>query len=121
MLHVDYTASAANLDLLSPHEATLEELAVASAQWNPLIDPAPGRMAAGADLVVCNHAWGALRTDPRQLVANLASGAKEQGFLLLHTLLKDQTLGQTVAFLTGSTQGNNQCGLLTQVHRNIQY
>ncbi|KAK5608585.1 hypothetical protein CRENBAI_023538 [Crenichthys baileyi] len=114
MLDVDYTATATHLDLLSPYEATLEELAVASAQWNPLNDPAPGKMAAGADLVVCNHAWGALRTDPRQLVANLASGAKEQGFILLHTLLKGQTLGETVAVLTSTTQGNNQCGLLTQ-------
>ncbi|KAM4715440.1 fatty acid synthase isoform 2-T2 [Anableps anableps] len=121
MLQVDYTATATNLDLLSPHEATLQELAVASAQWNPLKDPAPGRMAAGADLVVCNHAWGALKTDPRQLVANLASGAREQGFVLIHTLLKDHTLGEMVAFLTSTTQGNNQCGLLTQAEWEIMF
>ncbi|KAM4525814.1 fatty acid synthase [Fundulus diaphanus] len=114
MLDVDYTATATHLDLLSPHEPALEELAVASAQWNPLNDPASGKMAAGADLVVCNHAWGALRTDPRQLVANLASGAKERGFVLLHTLLKGQILGDTVAVLTSTTQGNDQHGLLTQ-------
>uniref|UniRef100_A0A3Q2CQ33 Fatty acid synthase n=1 Tax=Cyprinodon variegatus TaxID=28743 RepID=A0A3Q2CQ33_CYPVA len=114
MLDVDYTATATHLDLLSPHEAKLEELAAAAAQWDPLKEPAPGRMAAGADLVVCNHAWGALRTDPRQLVANLASGAKEQGFVLLHTLLKGQTLGEMVAVLTSSPQGSAGCGLLTQ-------
>ncbi|XP_059181217.1 LOW QUALITY PROTEIN: fatty acid synthase [Centropristis striata] len=107
MLRVDYTATAPNLDLLTPHQDTLEELGVSSAQWDPLTGPAP---AGGADLVVCNHAWGPLRTDPEQLVANLASGAKQGGFVLLHTLLKGDTLGETVAFLSSSSQQ----GLLSQ-------
>ncbi len=115
MLHVDYTATATNLDLLTPHQATLEELAVTSAQWDPLMGPPPGGLVGGADLVVCNHAWGPIRKDPRLLVANLASGANEGGFILLHTLLKGETLGETVAFLSSTTQCGSQQGLLTQV------
>lgn len=115
MLNVDYTATATDLDLLSPLSTTLEELAVASAQWNPLVAPAPGGVVSGADLVVCNHAWGTLRTDPGTLVTNLASGAKQHGFVLLHTLLKGETLGETVAFLSSTAQSSSQQGLLTQV------
>lgn len=116
MLRVDYIATATNLDLLTPHQATLEELAVTSAQWDPLMGPAPGGVVGGADLVVCNHAWGPLKTDPGLLLANLASGAKEGGFVLLHTLLKGETLGETVAFLCSTAQSaSSQQGLLTQV------
>lgn len=115
MLRVDYIATATNLDLLTPHQATLEELAVTSAQWDPLMGPAPGGVVGGADLVVCNHAWGPLKTDPGLLLANLASGAKEGGFVLLHTLLKGETLGETVAFLCSTAQSaSSQQGLLTQ-------
>ncbi|XP_037610720.1 fatty acid synthase [Sebastes umbrosus] len=114
MMRVDYTATATNLDLLTPHQATLEELVVSSAQWDPLTGPAPGGAVGQADLVVCNHAWGPLRTDPGLLVANLASGAKQEGFVLLHTLLKGETLGETIAFLSSSAQSDSQQGLLTQ-------
>ncbi|XP_045925650.1 fatty acid synthase [Micropterus dolomieu] len=114
MLRVDYTATATNLDLLTPHQATLERLAVTSAQWDPLMCAAPGGVVGGADLVVCNHAWGPVRKDPALLVANLASGAKQRGFVLIHTLLKGETLGETVAFLSGTTQSSSQQGLLTQ-------
>lgn len=69
----------------------------------------------GADLVACNHAWGPLRAEPELLMANLASGAKKGGFVLLHTLLKGETLGETVAFLSSSTASSGQRGLLTQV------
>ncbi|XP_039990736.1 fatty acid synthase isoform X2 [Xiphias gladius] len=114
MLHVDYTATATNLDLLTTHQATLEELAVASAQWDPLMGPAPGGLVGGADLVVCNHAWGPLSLDPGLLMSNLSSGAKQGGFVLLHTLLKGETLGETVAFLSSTAQSRSQKGLLTQ-------
>uniref|UniRef100_A0A8P4GFA7 Fatty acid synthase n=1 Tax=Dicentrarchus labrax TaxID=13489 RepID=A0A8P4GFA7_DICLA len=114
MLRVDYTATAPDLSLLTPHQSALEELAVTSAQWDPLTGPAPGGAVGGADLVLCNHAWGPLRTDPELLVANLASGAKQGGFVLLHTLLKGETLGETVAFLSSTTQSSSQQGLLTQ-------
>lgn len=115
MLRVDYTATATDLNLLTPHQTTLEELGVSSAQWDPLVGPAPAGTAGSADVVLCNHAWGALRTDPGQLVTNLASGAKQGGFVLLHTLLKGETLGETVAFLSSTSQSNSQQGLLTQV------
>ncbi|XP_071781118.1 fatty acid synthase [Centroberyx gerrardi] len=114
MLRLDYTATAAGPDLLTPHQAALEELGVASAQWDPLTGPAPGGPVGGVDLVLCNHAWGPLRTEAGPLVANLASGAKEGGFVLLHTLLKGETLGETVAFLSSTSQSGSQQGLLTQ-------
>ncbi|KAM7371282.1 hypothetical protein PAMP_010767 [Pampus punctatissimus] len=114
MMHVDYIATATNLDLLTSHQATLEELAITSAQWDPLMGPAPGGAIGGADLVVCNHTWGPLRTDPGLLVANLASGARNGGFILLHTLLKGETLGETVAFLSSTCQSSSKHGLLTQ-------
>lgn len=118
MMQVDYTATATNLDLLSPHQATLEELGITSGQWDPLVGPAPGGMASGADLVVCNHTWSSLATDPALLVENLASGAKQHGFILLHTLLKGETLGETVAFLCSTAQNSSQQQLLTQVSGN---
>uniref|UniRef100_UPI0037E9BFCC fatty acid synthase n=1 Tax=Semicossyphus pulcher TaxID=241346 RepID=UPI0037E9BFCC len=114
MMRVDYTATATKSDFLTPHQASLEELMVASAQWDPLTGPAPGGAVGGADLVLCNHAWGPLRTDPGLLVANLASGAKQGGFVLLHTLLKGETLGETVSFLSSSDQSSSEPGLLTQ-------
>eukprot|EP00064_Thunnus_orientalis_P003928 superscaffoldBa00000342_g3939 len=114
MLYVDYIATATNLDLLTPHQASLEELAVTSAQWDPLMGPAPGGVIGGADLVVCNHTWGPLRTDAGLMVANLASGARQGGFILLHTLLKGETLGETVAFLSSTSQSSSKRGLLTQ-------
>lgn len=114
-LRVDYTATAPRLELLAPHQAPLEELGVAAAQWDPLTGPAAGDAAVGADLVLCNHAWGPVRTEPRLLVANLASAAKESGFVLLHTLLKGETVGEAVAFLSRSAQSSSQQRLLTQV------
>ncbi|XP_069024612.1 fatty acid synthase isoform X1 [Embiotoca jacksoni] len=114
MLHVDYTATAPSLDLLTPHQTGLEELAVTAARWNPAEDPAPGGAASGADLVLCNHAWGPLRTDPGLLLTNLSSATKQQGFVLLHVLLKGETLGETVDFLCSSSQSGGQSGLLSQ-------
>ncbi|KAF3691435.1 Fatty acid synthase [Channa argus] len=114
MLQVDYTATANNLDLLSPHQATLEDLGISSAQWDPLVGPAPGGLVGGADLVVCNHAWGPLSVDPALLMANLSSGAKQGGFVLFHTLLKGESLGEAVSFLSSTTQSSSQRGLLTQ-------
>lgn len=118
MLQVDYTATATNLDLLNPHQAILEELAVTSAQWDPVMGPLNGGVVGGADLVLCNHAWGPLIMDPGLLMKNLTSGARKGGFVLLHTLLKGETLGETVCFLSSTTKNRSQRGLLTQVHLN---
>lgn len=114
-LKLDYTATATHLDLLDVHQAALEDLAVGSAQWDPLSGPAPAGLEGAADLVLCNHASGPLSTDPEVLMANLASGAKKGGFVLLHTLLKGETLGETMSFLSSTTSNNSQTGLLTQV------
>ncbi|CAF94659.1 unnamed protein product, partial [Tetraodon nigroviridis] len=114
MLQLDYTATATNKDLLTPHQTVLEELAVRTAQWDPLAAPLPAGVAGEADLVMCNHAWGSLSTDPRLLMKNLASGARPGGFVLFHTLLKGETIGETVGFLSSTEKDRNQQGLLTQ-------
>ncbi|KAM9817197.1 fatty acid synthase [Neosynchiropus ocellatus] len=114
LFHMEYIATAGSLDLLAPYQDTLDELNVTSAQWDPLSGPAPGGNVGEADLVVCNHAWGPVRTNLGQLVANLASGAREGGFVLLHTLLKGETLGEMVAFLSRTTQNNDQQGLYSR-------
>uniref|UniRef100_A0A674MU67 Fatty acid synthase n=1 Tax=Takifugu rubripes TaxID=31033 RepID=A0A674MU67_TAKRU len=114
MLQLDYTATATSKDLLTPHQTILEELAVNSAQWDPLATPLPAGVTGGVDLVMCNHAWGPLSTDPTVLMKNLASGARQGGFVLFHTLLKGETIGETVNFLSSANKGRNQQGLLTQ-------
>lgn len=110
MLHLDYTASDVSADQLFAHQSSLEEQGISTAQWDPLQGPVTGGLD-GADLVVCNCAVGST-TNPAPLIENLTSAAREGGFILLHTLLRGDTLGETVAFLT--TQ-NNREGLLTQV------
>uniref|UniRef100_A0A6Q2Y0D1 Fatty acid synthase n=1 Tax=Esox lucius TaxID=8010 RepID=A0A6Q2Y0D1_ESOLU len=114
MLHLDYIATATTLDLLTPHQTTLDALGITSAQWDPQQGPVPGGAVGGADLVVCNHAWGTLGVGADVLVGNLASGAKAGAFVMLHTLLKGETLGETVAFLTSKDSQNNHRGLLSQ-------
>lgn len=115
MLQLDYTATAAHLGLLDVHQETLEDLAVGSAQWDPLSGPAPAGLEGAADLVLCNHTSQPLSADPEVLMTNLSSGAKNGGFVLLHTLLKGETLGETVSFLSSTTNSKSQTGLLTQV------
>lgn len=107
MLRVEYTATDVTQDLLTPHQESLEDLGVATGQWDPHTAPAAGL--GGADLVVCNCVTSPL-SSPEEVVGNLASAAKEGGFLLLHTLLKGDALGETVAYLLGRQQA-----LLSQV------
>uniref|UniRef100_A0A673JA75 Fatty acid synthase n=1 Tax=Sinocyclocheilus rhinocerous TaxID=307959 RepID=A0A673JA75_9TELE len=109
MLHLDYTVSDVSIDQLSAHQSSLEEQGISSSQWDPLQGPAAGGLD-GADLVVCNCATGHT-ANPALLIENLTSAAREGGFVLIHTLLRGDTLGETVAFLTSQ---NNQEGLLTQ-------
>lgn len=110
MLRLDYTASDVSADQLSANQSSLEEQGISTAQWDPLQGPATGGLN-GADLVVCNCATGHT-ANPGLLLENLTSAAREGGFVLIHTLLRGDTLGETVAFLTSQ---NNQEGLLTQV------
>uniref|UniRef100_A0A8C2CK73 Fatty acid synthase n=1 Tax=Cyprinus carpio TaxID=7962 RepID=A0A8C2CK73_CYPCA len=109
MLRLDYTVSDVSIEKLSAHQSSLEEQGISSAQWDPLQGPATGGLD-GADLVVCNCATGHM-ANPALLIENLTSAAREGGFVLIHTLLRGDTLGETVAFLTSQ---NNQEGLLTQ-------
>nr|XP_006635198.2 PREDICTED: fatty acid synthase isoform X1 [Lepisosteus oculatus] len=109
LLQLDYTASDSTSDLLASHAPSLEELGVSVGQWDPHKGPAPGNMG-GMDLVLCN-CCASPPPCPADMVRNLASAAKEGGFVLLHVLLKGDTLGETVSFLT--TQ-NSQQGLLSQ-------
>lgn len=115
MLRLDYTASDVSADQLEGLQSSLEEQGISSAQWDPLQGPATGGLT-GADLVVCNSAVGPV-ANPASLIENMTSAARQGGFVLLHTLLRGDTLGETVAFLTSQ---NNRDGLLTQVRANIQ-
>uniref|UniRef100_A0A8C9SU62 Fatty acid synthase n=1 Tax=Scleropages formosus TaxID=113540 RepID=A0A8C9SU62_SCLFO len=110
MLRVEYTATDVAADLLAPHQCLFEELGLFTGQWDPYKAPVPGGLG-GVDLVACNCVASTL-PNPAVMVGNLASAAKEGGFVLLHTLLKGDTLGETVAFLTSQ---NIQQGLLSQV------
>ncbi|XP_028825311.1 fatty acid synthase [Denticeps clupeoides] len=109
MLRLDYTASDVSSDLLAPHHSSMEELGISSAQWDPKQASAPGGLV-GADLVVCNCIPDSRTTSLPEMVKNLASAAREGGFVLIHTLLRGNTLGETLAFLTSL----NQDGLFTQ-------
>ncbi|KAK7919517.1 hypothetical protein WMY93_010801 [Mugilogobius chulae] len=112
MLQVEYTATAVHTELLSPFAVTLEELGLGSAQWDPRTSPASGAIEGAADLLLCNH-WGLLQTEPEELVSNLASGTRVGGFILLHVLLKEGTLGETLHFLCRSTNSRAQHGLVS--------
>uniref|UniRef100_A0A673J1H8 Fatty acid synthase n=1 Tax=Sinocyclocheilus rhinocerous TaxID=307959 RepID=A0A673J1H8_9TELE len=95
MLHLDYTVSDVSIDQLSAHQSSLEEQGISSSQWDPLQGPAAGGLD-GADLVVCNCATGHT-ANPALLIENLTSAAREGGFVLIHTLLRGDTLGETLA------------------------
>lgn len=98
MLRLDYIASDANTEILSNQQSTLEDLGVSAAQWDPRQGPVTGNLG-GADLVVCNCVPGSI-SNPDVLLENLTSATRDGGFVLLHTLLKGDTLGETVTFLT---------------------
>lgn len=111
MLQIDYIATDRTLETLSTMEDNLKETGVSIEQWNPYT--APPNNVTGADLLVCNCSTHLLQ-DPRQAVPNMAATVKDGGFILLHTLLKGDILGETVAFLR--TQNIQQKdGLLSQV------
>ncbi|XP_033896426.3 fatty acid synthase-like [Acipenser ruthenus] len=109
MLQLDYTATDLTSDLLTAHQSDLEALGVSVAHWDPSSGPAPGNLG-GMDLLVCNSPSSPLR-NPSNVISNLASAVKEGGFVLLHTLLKGDTLGETISFLTAH---NQEQGLLSQ-------
>lgn len=109
MLQVEYTASDASGDLLAPLESSMTELGVSSAVWDPTQSAAAG-LPTDADLVIYNCVLSDVSA--AEVLGNLASAARDGGFVLLHALTKGDTLGDTLAFLTSK---KNQNGLLTQV------
>eukprot|EP00062_Callorhinchus_milii_P004539 gi/632943010/ref/XP_007886730.1/ PREDICTED: fatty acid synthase [Callorhinchus milii] len=110
MLQMDYIATDRNPDLLADSHKQLEDLGISISQWDPETPATPNL--ANTDLVVWNNS-ASLIEDPMTAVSNVAATVKEGGFVLLHTLLKGETLGETIAFLTGKDPKQSQ-GLLTQ-------
>ncbi|XP_075135067.1 fatty acid synthase [Leptodactylus fuscus] len=110
MLQIDYIATDRTLEILSTKEDNLKEAGVSIEQWDP--NTAPPSNVTGGDLLVCNSSSHLLQ-DPRQVIPNMAATVKDGGFILLHTLLKGDILGETIAFLR--TQNLQQKdGLLSQ-------
>uniref|UniRef100_A0A250Y8F2 Fatty acid synthase n=1 Tax=Castor canadensis TaxID=51338 RepID=A0A250Y8F2_CASCN len=106
MMQLDYTATDRYLEAT---QAKLQQHGIAQSQWDPM-DPAPSSLSA-ADLLVCNCALATLG-DPALALANMVAALKEGGFLLLHTVLRGHTLGDTLAFVTSEPQHGPS--LLTQ-------
>lgn len=97
MLQVDYIATDRILETLSANEAELQDAGVSFSQWDP--SSLPSGNLTSADLVVYNCSTSVLG-NTAEIVSNLAAAVKEGGFVLLHTLLKGETLAEIVSFLT---------------------
>uniref|UniRef100_A0A8V5HEL3 Fatty acid synthase n=1 Tax=Melopsittacus undulatus TaxID=13146 RepID=A0A8V5HEL3_MELUD len=97
LLQVDYTATDRVLKTLSDSETELQNAGVSVSQWDPSCPPS-GNLA-NADLVVYNCLTTVVG-NTTEILSNLAAAVKEGGFVLLHTLLKGETLGEIVSFLT---------------------
>lgn len=111
LLQLDYTATDRHPQALESAQAKLQQLDVAQGQWDPA-DPAPSGLGP-ADLLVCNCALATLG-DPATALSNMAAALKEGGFLLLHTVLRGQPLGETLSFLTCPEPQPGRQGLLGQ-------
>ncbi|XP_063312266.1 fatty acid synthase [Pelobates fuscus] len=110
MLQLDYIATDPAAETLSDVEEKLKEFGGSVEPWDPL-GPAPNSLA-NADLVVCNCS-AHLMKNPKQVLSNMTTAVKEEGFILVHTFLKGDTLGEAIAFLR--TQNLEQKdGLLSQ-------
>ncbi|KAL8163353.1 UNVERIFIED_CONTAM: hypothetical protein K2H54_018774 [Gekko kuhli] len=111
MLQLDYIATETAVEVLASHEGHLQEIGVSIDQWDPANPPSGGLM--GADLLVCNCSLNTFK-NPAEVLSNMAATVKEGGFVLLHTLLKGETLGEIVRFLTDPDL-QKKPSLLTQV------
>ncbi|XP_044275877.1 fatty acid synthase [Varanus komodoensis] len=111
MLQLDYTATDRIPEILASDQNHLQEIGVSIDQWDPA-SPASGNLM-NADLLVCNSSLNMFR-NPAEVLSNMAATVKEGGFILLHTLLKGETLGEIVGFLTSPDLQEKQPGLLTQ-------
>ncbi|XP_054702104.1 fatty acid synthase [Grus americana] len=97
LLQVDYIATDCSLETLSANETELQDAGVSLSQWDP--SSLPSGNLTNADLVVYNYSTSVLG-NTTEILSNLAAAVKEGGFVLLHTLLKGETLGEIVSFLT---------------------
>uniref|UniRef100_A0A8B9S4W5 Fatty acid synthase n=1 Tax=Apteryx owenii TaxID=8824 RepID=A0A8B9S4W5_APTOW len=97
LLQVDYIATDRNLETISANETQLQDAGVSISQWDPSSPPS-GNLT-NADLLVYNCSTNVLG-NTTEILSNLAAAVKEGGFVLLHTLLKGETLGEIVSFLT---------------------
>ncbi|NXN91414.1 FAS synthase, partial [Rhinopomastus cyanomelas] len=93
LLQVDYTATESTPKALSE----LPDADMSTSQWDPS-SPPPGNLT-NADLVVYNCSTHVLGNST-DILPNVAAAVKEGGFVLLHTLLKGETLAEIVSFLT---------------------
>lgn len=105
LLQLDYTATDRHPQALEAAQTKLQELGMAQGQWDPT-QPAPSNLGT-ADLLVCNCAVATL-PDPASALSHMVAAVREGGFLLLHALLRGHPLGETVAFLTGPEQQQQQ-------------
>ncbi|KAM6049680.1 fatty acid synthase isoform 2-T2 [Theristicus caerulescens] len=96
-LQADYIATDLNLKTLSANETKLQDDEISFSQWDP--SSLPSDNLTNADLVVYNCSSSVLG-NTTEILSNLAAAVKEGGFVLLHTLLKGETLGEIVSFLT---------------------
>eukprot|EP00079_Xenopus_tropicalis_P028199 XP_012822994.1 PREDICTED: fatty acid synthase [Xenopus tropicalis] len=110
MLQLDYIATDSTTEVLLSLEENLKEFGVSVEQWDPL-GTAPNTVT-NADLLVCNSSLHLLK-NPLQAFTNMAATVKEGGFILLHTLLKGDMLGETITFLNNQNPQQNE-GLLSQ-------
>lgn len=94
---MDYIATDCILKTLSDSETELQNAGVSVSEWDPSCLPS-GDLA-NADLVVYNCLTTVVG-NTTEILSNLAATVKEGGFVLLHTLLKGETLGEIVSFLT---------------------
>ncbi|NXI49651.1 FAS synthase, partial [Chloroceryle aenea] len=97
LLQMEYIATDCTLKALSDSETELQGAELSFSEWDP--SRLPSENLTNADLVVYNCSTSVLGNTP-EIIANLAAAVKEGGFVLLHTLLKGETLAEIVSFLT---------------------
>ncbi|NXA42880.1 FAS synthase, partial [Eudromia elegans] len=97
LLQVDYIATDCNLEALSANEMQLQDAGISISQWDP--SNLPSGNLTNADLLIYNCSTNVLG-NTAEILSNLAAAVKEGGFVLLHTLLKGETLAEIVSFLT---------------------
>ncbi|XP_055553792.1 fatty acid synthase [Falco cherrug] len=97
LLQLEYIATDHNLKSLSASETELQDAGIFFSQWDP--SSLPSGNLTNADLVVYNCSTS-VSGNTTEILSNLAAAVKEGGFVLVHTLLKGETLGELVSFLT---------------------